>query len=180
MRHCLRVLAAVAASLFAVPTSVAGPYLFTRIADTSGPYRSFFTPSLNDAGQVAFRARLGGGQQGIFAGSGGPVTTIADTSGTFDTLRDPSINASGQVGFRAFLDAGGEGLFAGSGGPTTTLYDNSGTFFSFRDPVLNASGTVAFHGRVNPRAAASSRATVGRRLRLRARRARSRTSAIPT
>ena len=151
MRHRLRVLVAVAASLFAAHGSLAGPYVFTRIADTSGPYQSFFTPSLNDAGQVAFRARLGGGQQGIFVGNGGLVTTIADTSGAFDTLRDPSINATGQVGFRAFLDGGGEGLFIGSGGPTTPLYDNSGTFFSFRDPILNASGTGAFHGRVNPR-----------------------------
>ena len=104
MRHCLRVLVAVAASLFAAQPSLAGPFVFTRIADTSGPYRSFFTPSLNNAGQVAFRARLGGSDQGIFVGNGGPVTTIADTSGTFEVFRDPSINAVGQVGFRAFVD----------------------------------------------------------------------------
>src|SRR5687768_16185133 len=111
MRHCLRVFVAVATSLFAAHASVAAPYVYTRIADTSGPYRSFFSPSLNDAGEVAFRARLGGGQQGIFVGNGGPVTTIADTSGPFLLFRDPSINATGQVGFRAFLGCCGEGLF---------------------------------------------------------------------
>ncbi len=102
--------------IWAIPSG-AIQYTFTKIADTSGPFSGFFEPSINAGGTVAFRANLDAGGQGIFTGSGGPVTTIADTSGPFllfDPL--PSINAAGTVTFVAALPGGGQGIFTGSGG----------------------------------------------------------------
>src|SRR5262249_34701316 len=46
------------------------------IASTAGAFSSFgFDTALNDAGEVAFTAGLDTGEQGLFSGSGGPVTT---------------------------------------------------------------------------------------------------------
>jgi hypothetical protein len=99
----------------------------TTIADSSGPLNYFgSTPSLNNAGTVAFVAGVGGidgGTFGIYKGNGGALTTIADLSGPYSYLGDfnfyqPSINDSGTVAFFAGLDAGGYGIFLGDGADT--------------------------------------------------------------
>jgi hypothetical protein len=47
---------------------------FTTIADTSGPFRSFFgNVGYNDAGQVVFSANLAAGGSGVFSAQGGEV-----------------------------------------------------------------------------------------------------------
>jgi len=57
-------------------------FRLTLIADT-GERFSDFTPyvaSVNDAGTVAFQAKLRAGGSGVFTGDGGPVVAVADSS----------------------------------------------------------------------------------------------------
>ena len=107
--------------------------------------------SLNASGTLAFPARHTPlvDREGIFTGSGGPITTIADTSGPFffGPNGDPSLslNDNGTVAFGAANpDTGEQGIFTGSGGATTTIADTSGPFSDVFSPSLNESGTVAF------------------------------------
>ena len=83
--------------------------------------------------------------QGIFTGSGGPITTIADHTGGDFGFGNTSINNSGTVASHSF----GKGIFTGNGGPTTTLYSDFTQFAFARFPSLNDRGTVAFFGQLN-------------------------------
>jgi len=123
-------------------------YTFQKIADTAGTFEALGTPSINANGQVAFTASLDSGAEGVFATSGGPLTTVASSSGQFNTfgLGDVSINAAGAVAFYAELDSGVEGIYTGSGGSVTTIASSSDGFGSFGPPRINASGSVVFYG----------------------------------
>jgi hypothetical protein len=122
-------------------------YTFMNIVDSSGSFKDFDNPSINSGGTVAFYGILDSGETGIFASSGGPVTTIADSTGAFSGFGSaPRINAAGVVACNADFDAGGEGIFTGSGGSVTTIVDSSGRFEDFGGPEINAAGTVAFRG----------------------------------
>ena len=75
-------------------------------------------PSINDAGQVSFAARLDGGKkpdtESILRGDGRKLTTIATTADRFNFFGfDTSINNNGDVAFLADLDSGGSGVFVG-------------------------------------------------------------------
>ena len=111
-------------------------YLFTKIADTAGPFSSFRgTPTINDHGRVAFCADVDyglGGEEGIFVGNGsetvlGHYTRIVDDSGPFSLGFNgyPAINNVGQVVFTGggvgMFDPGmiAEGIFIGTGGGTS-------------------------------------------------------------
>jgi hypothetical protein len=122
-----------------------------------------FNPSINDAGQVSFAARLDSGKkpdtEAILRGSGGKkLTTIATTSGQFNFFGfDTSISNSGEVAFRAELDEElgfDEGLFSGSGGKkgaVTTHYLTSTSEFDGSDarPSINNLGDIAFRESVD-------------------------------
>ena len=118
-------------------------------------------PSVNAAGEVAFRASFTGGDAtaatnvGIFT----PSTLVArlgdlapGTDGaSFLGLADlPSLNAAGEVAFRALLTGGANnaGIFTSSGLVARTGDPAPGTdgasFVFFVDPSLNAAGEVAF------------------------------------
>jgi len=139
--------------------AMAANYTFTNIADSTGEWRQFDIPSINSGGTVAFSARIAtpGPPDGMFTGTGGPLTTIADDSGPLGAIGHSgslsSINPGGTVAFRAVRDGdAGEwtgGIFTGSGGPITTVAHVSGQFSSFRGlgflPAINTGGTVAFH-----------------------------------
>jgi hypothetical protein len=122
----------------------------TTIATTRVPPVDFLSiPSLNNAGMVAYRVGIGQpftGQEGIFTGSGGDITTIANASGPFSPMffGFPSLNDAGTVAFNATLRAGGQGIFTSSGGDITTVADTSGAFSSVGSPSLNDAGVVAF------------------------------------
>ncbi|MEI2583467.1 calcium-binding protein [Scytonema sp. PRP1] len=123
-------------------------YGFTKIADTSGPFKSFTNyprPAINNTGTVAFAAELDAGGNGIFIGNGKATTTIADTNGPFSFVySDFSFNNQGTVTFAANVDAGGIGIFVGNGEATSTIADTSGSFSSVFSPSINDKGTVAF------------------------------------
>jgi len=117
-------------------------------------------------GTTAFRGRYNGlRNNGVFIGSGGPLTTIAKDGdpapiGTFDrpiyTFSDPVIS-NGTVAFFGFYNSGGiinnaqEGIFTGSGGPLTTIVKTGdsapiGTFQTFKffgSPAISGD-TVTF------------------------------------
>src|SRR5215470_8952703 len=56
--------------------AIAGPFVYTNIADSSGQFASFGVPAINNAGNAAFKAGLDAGPVGFFVGGGGPITPI--------------------------------------------------------------------------------------------------------
>jgi hypothetical protein len=131
------------------------------IASTAGQFSSFgFDTSLNNAGEVAFTAGLDTGDQGLFSGSGGPVTT--HYTGATPVLIDgvstdllggnggrPAINNNGgEIAFHDRVEPNfEEGIFAGRSGvfrtlgPTDRDYNGAG---DRGDPNLNDLGIGAF------------------------------------
>jgi T5SS/PEP-CTERM-associated repeat protein len=140
----------------------------TAASPIGGPgLTDFDDPVLNDDGQVAFTAvrffSIGGTMaDGVFRGSGGPLTTIAlegnaapDANGAFSLFAGPALNASGEVAFLALLSGTtfDQGVFVGFGGRVTQVAregqsapDGNGTFLAFGAPGLNSSGQLAFRG----------------------------------
>jgi hypothetical protein len=130
---------------------VEAAYVFTRIADSSGPISVFGVPALNVGGTVAFRTSLDAGGQAIYTGNGGALTSVADTlSGPYGGFGDPVINGGGSVAFRAGT-SNGQGIFRFDGGPTTTIAATvpAGGQFVILDSSslsINAGGRVSFTG----------------------------------
>ena len=130
-------------------------YTFTKIVDTAttpfDPF-GFGAPAINDAGQVAFKATdASTNVQGIFRGSGGPLTPIADNSGSLNFIgRLPSINNAGDVAFAATVTGSNEQIYRGSGGSLTTIAATTGSpkFFAF-NTFLNNVGSVAFQAELD-------------------------------
>ena len=135
----------------AIPAKAEAQYTFTLIADSTGPFRDFGSepsPSLSEAGTVAFVANLDDGSFGVFRGNGGLVTTIATNPLPLGGFWYPSINQAGTV---AFFEVQGndvvERIVAGNGGPLTTIADIAGPFKRFAGGYsvsINSAGTVAF------------------------------------
>ena len=100
--------------------------------DDNGTFSvSFRVPTINDAGQVVFQARLAGTSEGstdddgIFRGDGVTLEQLAregeaspDGNGVFAGFLDPAFNDAGQAAFQAFL--------TGTDGGSS---DDSGIFF---------------------------------------------------
>jgi hypothetical protein len=111
-------------------------------------------PSMNDAGEVSFAARIDGGKkpdtESILRGAGKKLTTIASTADEFNFFGfDTSISNTGEVAFKAELDEEfgfDEGLFSGSGRDVTTHYLASTSKFDGNDsrPSINNLGDIAF------------------------------------
>lgn len=134
--------------------AAAVPYSFRNIADQTGAFTNFAgAPVINDAGDVAFRATLDDGTEGIFSGPDPGTDTIVDDSGVFDKPIDlPSINAEGTVAFRAWLDPdddhilGLRGIFNGDDPDFDTVADEDDPLFAagLNSPSIADDGTVAF------------------------------------
>lgn len=144
------------------------PIPFGAAAPGGGTFNTFTSPTLNDAGQIAFTAGLSGGSssQGIFAGAPGSLQAVARLgtaapvggSVSFNNFpTGPVINGAGEVAFIASLfntttSQLSSGVFVGTPGSLQpvavqgTAAPGGGTF-SFLDglpPVLNDAGQVAF------------------------------------
>ena len=99
------------------------------IAEVAEPDSGFYLQqSINNAGEVTFRARLDGNSfEGIYKSDGGPLTTIATTAdaqlgGLFSYVSSPVIDDSGLVAFTGRRrGAPGYGCYVGSGGPLTYI-----------------------------------------------------------
>jgi hypothetical protein len=128
--------------------------LTTIVEDAKRVVTIGFNPSMNDAGQVSFAARLDRGKkpdvESILRGAGGKLTTIASTSDEFNFFGfDTSISNSGEVAFRAELDEElgfDEGLFSGTGRSIITHYLTSTSDFDGSDarPSINDLGEIGF------------------------------------
>lgn len=138
-------------------------------APAGGKYKSFGSPVLNSAGQLAFVAGLSGSASttGIFAGAPGSLQTVALNGtaapadgryfGTYNGLGSgPLLNASGQVAFWALLTAGTspKGIFMGTPGavrpvalvnaPAPAIVGDNGYTAIGGVSALNSLGQVAF------------------------------------
>ena len=123
-------------------------------------FRFLGSPSLNEAGDVAFSGvRDGLASQAIFVGNGGPLTIVADTlASSFTGFQNAAINDFGKVVFVADSTDGSTGLFVvdtkrnedgkttnanAVGKPVDIIDTNNPDFVGFGDPVINRFGTVA-------------------------------------
>ena len=110
-------------------------------------------PFINSHGVVSVTGVNGSSastDQGIFVGTGGPLTKIAGNSSGQPFLNFNNsatwINGSGTVAFRAELRDGTAGIFSGKGGAVTPVAGASG-FAEVGNPAMNEAGTVVFSGR---------------------------------
>ena len=90
-------------------------YEFTKVADTSGPIATLFTPAINSSGQVAYWAR--GGGDFIYRWAGGALTEIArdgDSAPGRPNLNSLgprlSLNDAGTVAFNGSYTFGGSAI----------------------------------------------------------------------
>ena len=134
-----------------------------------GTLSTQFAPSINDAGDVTWRAQISGGtaSQGLFLDAGSGVEAIAvigdaapDTGGaTFSGFGEPVVNAGGAVSFSAQLSGGtatwgvflySEGVISALATTQTPAPDTGGGNYSaFGSRIaINASGDVAFFANV--------------------------------
>lgn len=129
----------------------------------------YYPAPINDRGEVAFLARIGGDSSGIFISrpSGveqlarvGEPSPIKDAKFLGFGNRTPSLNSKGEVAFVAFYDGpnNGRGLFFKGSGPIQVVAksgekagDAGGEFTDFLSPAVNAHGDIAFIGKMGGR-----------------------------
>ena len=109
-------------------------------------------PTMNERGDVAYRATRADGVAGIHVGRVGATMTIAETGDRFHHFEGlPVIAESGMVAFRAALRAGGHGIYLHAGVQATDgLETVVETGAEFRDlglfPIVTGACVVAFSG----------------------------------
>ena len=135
--------------LFGVFVGSGGP--LTKIADTSGRFRSFGETCIDGNGLVTFFAVTTDIHQGIFAGPDGATTLLDDSGAVSGFGGDPHSSPGGPfTAIHAFLKNGGQSISVsngGNGGPLTAIADTSSLFSNFDvDPRVNAAGQVVFTG----------------------------------
>lgn len=154
-------------------TGLAAPGGGTFAGGAGGPTFNAGGPTLNANGQIAFFARVSGGQSGVFlfsvGGAGVAVARQGQTApggvgqyaafATGGGTPGPALNDAGQVAFRASLSGGAAdaGIFryTGGGSPTTvavalagaTAPDTGGVPYTSLGGALrlSATGQVAFY-----------------------------------
>jgi hypothetical protein len=127
----------------------------TTIATTTEEFNFFgFDTSVNNSGEVAFKAELDNFDEGLFSGSGGEVTThyLNSTDVFLDGQQvrfggndsRPSINNLGDIAFDETIQPEFDsGIFVGREGSFRTVAAPDPNR-SIREPVLNDEGTAAF------------------------------------
>lgn len=126
----------------------------TALYDSTGTIQQLSAfPQINDEGVVAFLGAVDGFGDGVFAGSGGPLTPIALASADLSMFGDPAVNNTGAVAFAACTslgcqtDPGAQGIFVGSGASISPMLPVPEDFnFIAQLPAMNDSGVVAFYG----------------------------------
>lgn len=115
----------------------------TTIA-AAGPGQQFTSlgfPSINNLGEVAFRA----GNDNIYKNSGGSIVPITAGWPYTSTNEYPTINDAGAVAFSSFYESSWRGVFTGSGGEITTHFIGSdNVFLNLANPDINNAGELAF------------------------------------
>jgi hypothetical protein len=120
-----------------------------RIVDTSTGLRSFYVPSLNASGDIAFWSRLADNSEGIFI-SVNNNKTVKVATGFLDVLHldtAPMLSNSGSVVFKRHNGLTGfdELLYADPKGRIRTIADSSGPYDHFDEaPTVNGSDVIVF------------------------------------
>jgi hypothetical protein len=144
------VIFAAAGWMIVTAEATAGPYAFTKIAETGTELQSALPRvALNNKGEVAFVLHPAGGGSVLLLSSGSTTTTIADTRNSdFITLSAPVLNDLGQVVFDAALQSAGGGIFRSENGRHDIIVqtDHRSSIHSATFPSLNNRGEVAFQG----------------------------------
>ena len=142
------------------PVTGNGAYTFVKIADTeSADFVALdMQPTLNDSGTVAFWAEgpdsvylapYNYGDDGIYTGSGGPLTTVlhADEDNMQDIWGYKSINNSGAVAVQLeYLQNNTVIEIRQNGSKTTVVSTETTDFTHLGDPQINDDGLVSFWG----------------------------------
>jgi hypothetical protein len=122
-----------------------------RLAETGERFAEVgpLGPTMNEAGDVAFRATLASGHSGVFLADGRSVHTIhslADTEGPCEAFFGlPVVDERGRVVFRAALRSGGHAILAAFGGATEILAQTGERFRELAwFPCANDRGLVVF------------------------------------
>ena len=123
-------------------------------------YKTFREPSINDAGDLAFQARLAVGEGVFVKPSASPVAKVATTTdaapggGVFETFPAVSrVNAGGDVAFIGRVSGGADGVFVYDGGTLTVsaaghvgdLTLEGREICEVFEVGLGATGTVVIH-----------------------------------
>lgn len=125
---------------------VGRPYVFSKVADDNSGFSSFSSPVINNNGQVAFPAVVGGNLPylGIFHGAT-PASAYVTQADGFDSFADAAINDAGSIVFSGRLpNFGDQGVFT-SPSPSSNIAAGRG-FIGVGNPELNSAGTVSYNG----------------------------------
>jgi hypothetical protein len=116
----------------------------TNIANTNGPFSLFEnTPTITDAGKVAFKANLDTIGSGIFTVDNGVDTTIAESSQPRGVYEEPVINNNGAVAFLSNID-NVQKILLYQVGVTTPIADTNIAYRQFNGYSINDLGTITF------------------------------------
>jgi hypothetical protein len=127
----------------------------TTIATTTKEFSFFgFDTSVNNGGEVAFKAEFDNFDEGLFSGAGGRITThyLNSADVTLDGQRvrfggndsRPSINNVGDIAFDESIQPNFDsGIFVGRAGSFRTIAAPDANR-SVQEPVVNDAGTAAF------------------------------------
>jgi hypothetical protein len=128
----------------------------TTIATTTKEFNFFgFGTSIDNSGEVAFKAELDTFEEGLFSGSGGKVTThyLNSTDVSLDGRQvrfggndsRPAINNLGDIAFDETIQPDFDsGIFAGRAGVFRTIAAPDPNVF-VEKPMFNDRGTAAFY-----------------------------------
>lgn len=103
-------------------------------------------PTMDDTGQVAFRATLASGASGLFLGGRSGVVEVARTGERWAAFQGlPVVTNDGRVTFRADGVDGGHAILRWHDGSAETVADTSGQWTALgRFPSASDAGHVAF------------------------------------
>lgn len=114
------------------------------IAETGEKFREFvpYVASINEAGRVAFQARLASGQRVIAAGDGANIEIVAalNAAGDGGPCSHPDLNLRGDVCFYADGDPHERGVYRLNRGVLSRVAESVGPL----GPTINEIGNVAY------------------------------------
>ena len=108
-------------------------------------------PTMNDAGQVAFRADNSAGCAGVYLGRATACATVALSDERFVAFHGlPVVNRSGQVVFRADRSPTVQGIYVATNDSIRTVVETGEQFVELAPfPMMNDAGAVLF-GAIRP------------------------------
>ncbi len=151
-------LLAITGTLWAVPVTTV-VQTGDIAAGTGIPFYKFFTPVINEVGDVAFQGTLrhpgadSSNDRGIWAGHAGSLAKLVRSGPGIKSMGAPLLSDSGQLAFRSWDSSSRASILSGLPGDLRNVATEGspapGTHATYRsstlgDPLLNAAGQVAF------------------------------------